>query len=42
MRCSQVATNYAGGFDWNLLMNKAYQYGVQIMDGRQDHFLGLT
>jgi glycosyltransferase involved in cell wall biosynthesis len=32
-RYSQAAINYSAGFDWNLLMDKAYQYVLQVMDG---------
>lgn len=32
-RFSHAAINYSAGFDWNLLMDKAYQYVLQLIEG---------
>jgi glycosyltransferase involved in cell wall biosynthesis len=32
-RYSQAAINYSAGFDWDLLLDKAYQYVLQVLEG---------
>ncbi len=32
-RCSQAGISYASNFDWYLLMEKAYQYLVRVLEG---------
>jgi glycosyltransferase involved in cell wall biosynthesis len=35
-RYSHAAINYAESFDWNLLMEKAYQYALQVMEEKSE------
>ena len=35
-RYSRAGMSYSAGFDWNLLMEKAYQYVLQVMEGNAE------